>query len=84
VADPVYNTLVWRRVRLEVLNRDGWRCRVGGPRCTGSASLVDHIVPWRQGGSWYDKQNLRASCRSCNTSRAYAGFETRRNPSREW
>ena len=37
----------WPRLRLEVLNRDGWRCQVRGERCQGVASVVDHIVPVR-------------------------------------
>jgi 5-methylcytosine-specific restriction endonuclease McrA len=71
-------------LRLEVLARDGWRCQVRGVRCQVVASVVDHITPVRAGGAWWDKSNLRAACRSCNTARAYGGFEARRRPSREW
>ena len=39
----------WPRLRLEVLNRDGWRCQVRGERCQGVASVVDYIVPVRAG-----------------------------------
>jgi 5-methylcytosine-specific restriction endonuclease McrA len=74
----------WPELRLRVLARDGYRCQVGGPRCQGEATIVDHIWPWREGGPWWDMGNLRASCRSCNTARAYRGFESRRRPSREW
>jgi 5-methylcytosine-specific restriction endonuclease McrA len=71
-------------LRLEVLNQDGWRCQVRGERCQGTASVVDHIIPVRAGGAWWDKSNLRAACRSCNTARASAGFQSRPRPSREW
>jgi 5-methylcytosine-specific restriction endonuclease McrA len=71
-------------LRLEVLSRDGWRCQVRGERCQGMASVVDHIIPVRAGGPWWDMGNLRAACRSCNTARAYEGFRARPNPSREW
>lgn len=74
----------WPALRLRVLARDGYRCQVGGPRCRGVASVVDHIIPVRAGGAWWDKSNLRAACRSCNTARAYAGFVSRPRPSREW
>jgi 5-methylcytosine-specific restriction enzyme A len=84
VADPVYNTLAWRRVRLLVLERDGHQCRVRGPGCRGRAEVVDHIWPVKSGGAWYALENLRACCRSCNTARAYQAFELRRGPSREW
>jgi 5-methylcytosine-specific restriction endonuclease McrA len=80
----VYDRRAWHRVRRLVLVRDGYRCRVGGPGCTGRGELVDHIVPVKMGGSWFDPANLRAACRSCNTSRAYAGFRARPNTSREW
>jgi len=83
-AEPYSNTAVWDRCRAEVLARDAGRCQIGGSKCTGAATAVDHIVPWRAGGSWYDLANLRASCSWCNSARARRGFSTRRNPSREW
>jgi 5-methylcytosine-specific restriction endonuclease McrA len=45
-------------LRLEVLNRDRWRCQIQGERCQGMASVVDHIIPVRAGGPWWDKSNL--------------------------
>ena len=60
MALPVYRA-TWRRVRLVVLARDAYRCQVKGRHCRGVASEVDHIVAWREGGSWYDLQNLRAA-----------------------
>ena len=60
----------WRRVRLVVLERDGWRCRIRGPKCTGDADEVDHIVPVEAGGSRLDMANLRAACGTCNRGRA--------------
>jgi 5-methylcytosine-specific restriction enzyme A len=83
MALPVYGH-TWKRVRLEVLARDHYECQIRGPRCQGRATLVDHIIPVARGGAWYDQANLRASCRSCNTARAYAGFVSRSRPSREW
>lgn len=63
----------WRRFRRWVLERDGYRCRVGLPGCTGQAPLrgghVDHIIPLTQGGAKYDPENVRASCASCNLKR---------------
>jgi 5-methylcytosine-specific restriction protein A len=59
----------WQRVRLVVLARDGHRCQLNRPGCTGVATQVDHIVPISEGGERLDSHNLRASCRHCNTSR---------------
>ena len=57
----------WPRVRLEILRRDGYACRVGGPTCKGRATTVDHIVPLSRGGARLDPSNLRAACASCQT-----------------
>jgi 5-methylcytosine-specific restriction protein A len=64
----VYGT-GWKKVRLMVLERDGWLCRVRGPNCLGGATEVDHIVPVVVGGAWHDPSNLRASCGPCNKGR---------------
>lgn len=77
----IYNAR-WRRVRGVVLERDGWLCRIGGPKCKVSATEVDHIVAWRAGGALYDPENLRAACEPCNRGRVYR--EVKRRPSREW
>jgi hypothetical protein len=62
----------WRVVRLVILERDGYVCQVRGPHCSVAATEVDHIVPVADGGLVFDPQNLRASCRNCNTGRAQA------------
>jgi 5-methylcytosine-specific restriction endonuclease McrA len=56
----------FQRAAKEVLARAGYRCQIGGPTCSGRATLADHIVPWQEGGAWTDPANLRAACRSCN------------------
>jgi len=60
----------WQRVRLRVLQRDEYRCRIAGPKCVGDADEVDHIVPIDAGGPRLDESNLRASCKPCNAGRA--------------
>ena len=68
MAQPVYSG-PWRRIRLKILERDGYICQVKGRRCKGVADRVDHIVPVLQGGAWWDENNLRASCDPCNRDR---------------
>lgn len=70
VGANFYTSPQWRRVRLLVLERDGWRCRIRGPRCEGRANEVDHIVPKDAGGAALDPINLRAACQTCNRGRA--------------
>lgn len=83
----------WRRVRLLVLQRDGYVCRMRGPRCTGVATTVDHIVPLHLGGSLLDPANLRAACAKCNygggaritnATRRAAAVRVARTQSRLW
>jgi 5-methylcytosine-specific restriction endonuclease McrA len=58
----------WRKVRVLVLNRDGWCCHY----CGAPAITVDHVVPLARGGARLDPFNLVACCRSCNARRGGA------------
>lgn len=73
---------VWRRLRLEILERDGWRCQIRGPRCTGRAEEVDHIHTLKDGGPRFEPSNLRAACAKCNRGRR--DRKIRIAASREW
>lgn len=59
----IYRTQRWRRLRLAIFERDGWRCvlcgRPGRLEC-------DHKKPIASGGDWWDPDNLRTVCRSCH------------------
>lgn len=59
----------WRKIRAQVLERDGGLCQIRGPRCTGTATAVDHIIPVQAGGPWFDPANLRGACVNCNNGR---------------
>lgn len=61
----------WRRIRLAVLDRDGWTCWNCRKPLVGTNATVDHIVP-RSAGGTPDMSNLRASCRSCNSAKSMA------------
>lgn len=67
---PVYRTGKWKSVRRKVLERDHFQCKIRGPKCKGTATECDHIIPVSKGGSWLDQTNLRAACRPCNSGRA--------------
>ena len=60
-------TAAWRRTRLTVLERDHHECQIRGPRCSGRATQVDHIIPKCDGGD-ENLDNLRAACQPCNAA----------------
>jgi 5-methylcytosine-specific restriction endonuclease McrA len=73
VNDRRYGTRRWKRVRLQVLHRDLWACWVTG--CGISASVADHIepvYPEMPDSQFFDRANLRASCKRHNTARGVA------------
>lgn len=51
-----------RHYRTPVLERDGHRCRIQRPGCTGTATEVDHIKP----GDDHSLTNLQAACTWCH------------------
>ncbi len=69
MSDPIYRKKAWTIARRATLERDRHVCQVT-PGCKRPAVTADHIIPWRDGGAWYDLDNLRATCKPCNSSRA--------------
>ena len=67
----------WKKIRKQVLERDGYQCLIKGPNCARIADQVDHIIPVLEGGSWFDDRNLRAACRRCNVGRNNADANER-------
>ena len=56
----LFNSRRWQRVRLAVLDRDGWRCCA----CGLYGNEVDHVVPLDRGGAAFDFGNLQTLCRT--------------------
>jgi 5-methylcytosine-specific restriction endonuclease McrA len=56
----------WQRVRLVVLERDGYVCQW----CGAAATTVDHVVELAAGGDRLELDNLVAACRPCNGRRS--------------
>jgi 5-methylcytosine-specific restriction endonuclease McrA len=69
-SGQVTSTAAWKRLRLQILKRDNYRCQERGPRCTGRATQVDHIVNVAAGGAELDPANLQSICPSCNAIKA--------------
>jgi 5-methylcytosine-specific restriction endonuclease McrA len=54
----------WKKLRIEILARDGYICSI----CGGDgADTVDHIVARVHGGDIWDRENLAAAHKSCNS-----------------
>lgn len=86
------NASTWasRKVRLQVLERDGWVCRWCSrpvhPRCSTRGchddATVDHLAHWRDAPHLrHDPANLVTACRWCNLSRG-VGDRPRPRPAR--
>jgi 5-methylcytosine-specific restriction endonuclease McrA len=56
-------TRAWRKVRAQVLDRDGWTCQL----CGAPATDADHFQTVSDGGG-NEPSNLRALCAGCNRS----------------
>lgn len=80
----VTRTKRWKVLRIEILERDGFRCR----ECSAKGRLeVDHIKPVRTHPELsYDPANLQALCPSCHTrkTRLECGHKPRNPKAREW
>lgn len=58
-----------KRLRFEILKRDGFACRYCGATAPDVALHVDHVVPESLGGRT-EPQNLVAACADCNSGKA--------------
>lgn len=82
------STRRWRRLRIFVLERDGWRCQLPvapGLVCGAYADHVDHVMARHVGGSDHPG-NLRAACQHHNLSRGTGETEPAptRRPTWSW
>ena len=65
-AKAIYNTAQWKRVRLEALERDGYRCCA----CGAPTRVVHHQPPieilLKQGADVFDLGYLFSLCEACH------------------
>ena len=69
------STSAWRRIREQVIRRDGC-CQMCG---TEERLSVDHIVP-RVAGGTDSLDNLQVLCSSCNSSKGGRFFDRPKTP----
>lgn len=60
---------VSKRLRYEILRRDGYACRYCGVRAPQAPLTIDHVVPRTLGGSDLP-DNLAAACFDCNAGKS--------------
>lgn len=60
---------VSRRLRFEILKRDGHRCRYCGADSADAKLTVDHVIPEALGGS-SEPDNLVTACDVCNSGKS--------------
>lgn len=60
------NAPTFLKLRFQVLERDGFRCRYCGRSVEDGAKLqLDHVHPKSKGGKW-ERNNLITACQECN------------------
>lgn len=74
----LYGTSRWRKLSRMIVVRDAGICRLT-PGCPRPATVCDHVIPAHALAAtgrldlFFDPENLRAACRSCN-ARAGASY----------
>lgn len=58
-----------KRLRIEVLERDGYRCVYCGVTAAEAQLHVDHFIPRHLGG-WDAANNLLTACSDCNLGKS--------------
>lgn len=66
--DPRYNMRRWRRMRAIGLHKQPWcvDCLRKEPQKHTPATVRDHVVPVRLGGSFWDENNHQSLCAQCH------------------
>lgn len=60
---------VSRRLRFEILRRDGYACRYCGSKAPDVVLTVDHVIPVTLGGG-DEPNNLVTACQPCNAGKS--------------
>lgn len=61
--------MIPRRLRFEILRRDGYTCRYCGAKAPDASLTVDHVIPTALGGG-DEPSNLVTACADCNSGKA--------------
>ena len=83
----MYGSKRWKRLRRAILRRDRYRCQ-SCLKLAGRAE-IDHIKPVKDGGDFWDADNLQTLCRPCHFKKTASENTTRHaesipEPVKEW
>jgi hypothetical protein len=70
---------IGKRLRFEVLKRDGFRCRYCGASADDARLEVDHVIARANGGG-NDATNLATACKACNSGKSDVSLGASRLP----
>ncbi|WP_460501466.1 HNH endonuclease, partial [Hymenobacter agri] len=67
---PLYDSPRWRALRLAQLRKEPC-CRTCGEQGRVTpATVVDHMVPYREGADFFDATNLQSLCKRCHARKS--------------
>lgn len=75
------STWAWRRIRAQVLARDGHRCQLQLPGCATTATHVHHTIGKEHGD---DTAHLLAACAHCNLATGKPDGDPAPRPRTRW
>ena len=76
MSDRAIGSGKWKKLRITILDRDGWQCA----SCGRPAHTVDHIIPRVKGGDMWSPDNLQSMCKSCNSAKGGRFFSHKASP----
>lgn len=71
-----------KRLRFEIMKRDGFKCRYCGATAATVLLHIDHVVPVAEGGS-SDPANLVTACVDCNGGKSRIPLDESQLPEQE-
>ena len=77
-------TTRWRELRAEILHAAGYRCAKCGRTRPPSDLDVDHIVPLRDGGEAFARDNLQPLCKPCHWKKNASEYRCKTPGRDEW
>ena len=82
VRTPLYDSPLWRRIRADHLRRHPLCVACQRKDQLTTASILDHIIPVREGADFFDVTNLQGLCRTCHYRKSAREGQARKRANR--